>query len=522
MHTYYVDVRDAGGQSVRLSYTLTVREYVISALSVSLSSDKGSRTYSARLVTLTATASGGAGGYEYQFEETYGGETTVVREYETNREFVFTTNEIGDHIYTVTVRDAEDKTVKTTYSITVIAHPSMVLSGSLISNDESYKYVDREIALTATGIGGYGEYQYQFSEEYEGTETVLQEYGTDDTYEFMTEKVGFHTYYVAIKDKANQIIKVAYTMQVVGHPSKVIQGTLTSNKPDYIYSSRDVVLTTTLSNEGYGECEYEFVRIYKGASKVVQQYSEENTYSFRTGLPGDYIYRVNVRDRSNTVVSFTYSMTVVSNGTFDQGIDVSAWQGTIDWAQVKSSGVSFAMLRVLSGTMNGLQVDSQFYNNAKGAAANGISIGVYRYGYATTVADAKKEAEMTIQAIKIAEGMGVTITYPVAYDVEDENTQGQLSKSQLTNVINAYKSVIERYGYKFMIYSNPNWLNNKIDMSEFAGEDIWLARWFYDGSPYHDHGYMGPGNVTIWQYSSSGTVPGISGNVDMNVGYIKY
>ena len=73
-----------------------------------------------------------------------------------------------------------------------------------------------------------------------------------------------------------------------------------------------------------------------------------------------------------------------------------------------------------------------------------------------------------------------------------------------------------------MIYSNPNWLTNKIDMSSFAGDDIWLARWFYDGTPYPDHGYMGTGNVTIWQYSSTGSVPGISGNVDMNVGYVRY
>ena len=376
--------------------------------------------------------------------------------------------------------------------------------------------------MTATASGGYGDYRYQFEEVYDGERTTVQEYSEKNTYRFTTETIGTHTYYVTIKDSADQTVTLSYSMTVVSHPSMKITGTLTSNKTNNEYSSRDIILTATLTNDGYGECEYEFVRIYKGTSKIVQQYSEKNTYSFRTGLPGNYIYQVNVKDRSNTVASFTYAMTVVSNGTFDQGIDVSAWQGTIDWAKVKSSGVSFAMLRVLSGTMNGLQVDSQFYNNAKGTNANGIAMGVYRYGYATTVSEAKEEAQRTIQALKIAEGMGVKVTYPVAYDVEDEATQGQLSKTQLANIINAYKSVIEDYGYKFMIYSNPNWLTNKIDMSSFAGDDIWLARWFYDGSPYHDHGYAGPGNVTIWQYSSSGTVPGISGNVDMNIGYIRY
>ena len=149
-----------------------------------------------------------------------------------------------------------------------------------------------------------------------GNGPIVQEYTEENTYSFTTEKVGTHIYYVTIRDTANQTVTLSYTMTVVKHPSVQITGTLTSNKTNNEYSSRDIVLTATLTSEGYGECEYEFVRIYKGASKVVQQYSEENTYSFRTGLPGSYIYQVNVRDRSNTVVSFTYAMTVVANGNF--------------------------------------------------------------------------------------------------------------------------------------------------------------------------------------------------------------
>ena len=522
LHTYYVDVKDGIGQTLRLSYVLDVREYPTQTLAGTLTNSATANEYVMRTMTLTAEVTSGNGGYTYQFEEVYNGNRKVVQETSEKNTYTFTTKEVGIHTYYVTVKDAKGKSLTLSYRMNVVPHPSSILQGTLENSASSNEYVDRSMILTATASSGYGDYKYQFEELYNGERTIVQEYTEENTYSFTTEKVGTHIYYVTIRDTANQTVTLSYTMTVVKHPSVQITGTLTSNKTNNEYSSRDIVLTATLTSEGYGECEYEFVRIYKGASKVVQQYSEENTYSFRTGLPGSYIYQVNVRDRSNTVVSFTYAMTVVANGTFDQGIDVSAWQGTINWSQVKNSGVSFAMLRILSGTMAGLQVDSEFYNNAKGASANDISIGVYRYGYAVTVSDAKEEAIRTIQALKIAEGMGVKITYPVAYDVEDEATQGQLSKSQLANIINAYKSVIEDYGYKFMIYSNPNWLTNKIDMSSFAGDDIWLARWFYDGTPYHDHGYMGPGNVTIWQYSSTGSVPGISGNVDMNVGYVRY
>ncbi len=522
LHTYYVDVKDGIGQTLRLSYVLDVREYPTQTLAGTLTNSATANEYVMRTMTLTAEVTSGNGGYTYQFEEVYNGNRKVVQETSEKNTYTFTTKEVGIHTYYVTVKDAKGKSLTLSYRMNVVPHPSSILQGTLENSASSNEYVDRSMILTATASSGYGDYKYQFEELYNGERTIVQEYTEENTYSFTTEKVGTHIYYVTIRDTANQTVTLSYTMTVVKHPSVQITGTLTSNKTNNEYSSRDIVLTATLTSEGYGECEYEFVRIYKGASKVVQQYSEENTYSFRTGLPGSYIYQVNVRDRSNTVVSFTYAMTVVANGTFDQGIDVSAWQGIINWSQVKNSGVSFAMLRILSGTMAGLQVDSEFYNNAKGASANDISIGVYRYGYAVTVSDAKEEAIRTIQALKIAEGMGVKITYPVAYDVEDEATQGQLSKSQLANIINAYKSVIEDYGYKFMIYSNPNWLTNKIDMSSFAGDDIWLARWFYDGTPYHDHGYMGPGNVTIWQYSSTGSVPGISGNVDMNVGYVRY
>ena len=432
--------------------------------------------------------------------------------------YAFTTKEIGTHTYTVSVKDSSGNSMKASYSMTVVIHPSMALNGKLSSNGSTYEYVERSFILTAVAENGYGDYKYQFSEVYDGKETVVQAYSNSPTYSFTTKTIGLHEYYVTIKDSANQTVKIKYAMTVTTHPGKTIQGTFTSNKTDYEYSSRDITLTANATN-GYGGYQYQFTRVYNGASKIVQQFSTNNTHSFMTGLPGTYIYYVDIKDSSNAVLRLSYTMTVVSNGTFDGGIDVSSYQGTIDWNKVKQSGVSFTMLRALSGKMNAITVDSSFNANIAGATKNGISVGVYRYGYAMTVAEAQKEAIATVNAIK---NSGYSITYPVAYDVEDSATQGTLSKNQLTDIIKAYRGVIENNGYKFMIYSSKSWFDSKIDMKEFAGEDLWVASWFSDGTPYHDHGYTGPGNVTIWQYSSTGRVPGISGNVDMNVGYAKY
>ena len=517
-HTYYVDVKDLSGQTARMSYVLEVRKHPAADLGVSLTSNKSTKEYVSRDIELMAKASGGSGGYQYQFEETYAGKTDIVQNYSSNAVYAFTTKEIGTHTYTVSVKDSSGNSMKASYSMTVVIHPSMALNGKLSSNGSTYEYVERSFILTAVAENGYGDYKYQFSEVYDGKETVVQAYSNSPTYSFTTKTIGLHEYYVTIKDSANQTVKIKYAMTVTTHPGKTIQGTFTSNKTDYEYSSRDITLTANATN-GYGGYQYQFTRVYNGASKIVQQFSTNNTHSFMTGLPGTYIYYVDIKDSSNAVLRLSYTMTVVSNGTFDGGIDVSSYQGTIDWNKVKQSGVSFTMLRALSGKMNAITVDSSFNANIAGATKNGISVGVYRYGYAMTVAEAQKEAIATVNAIK---NSGYSITYPVAYDVEDSATQGTLSKNQLTDIIKAYRGVIENNGYKFMIYSSKSWFDSKIDMKEFAGEDLWVASWFSDGTPYHDHGYTGPGNVTIWQYSSTGRVPGISGNVDMNVGYAKY
>ena len=97
--------------------------------------------------------------------------------------------------------------------------------------------------------------------------------------------------------------------------------------------------------------------------------------------------------------------------------------------------------------------------------------------------------------------------------------QQVLGKEKLNQIIDAFQAEIENAGYKFMLYTNLNWLNNVLDAQHFADEDIWIARYRSFGL---GHGYTGPGNVTMWQFTSVGQVPGVSGNVDRNVAYKMY
>lgn len=191
------------------------------------------------------------------------------------------------------------------------------------------------------------------------------------------------------------------------------------------------------------------------------------------------------------------------NGAIARGIDVSYWQQEIDWNQVAQDDVEFVML----GTRFRGAVDPYFQANAAGAHAAGIKLGAYIYSYATSVEMAEQEADFVLELIK-----DFPISYPVAFDAEDSGTLGTLSPSEVSAVINAFCKKIEDAGYHPMVYANENWLNNKIDLS-MIDYDIWVARYntMYTYS-----------NPSMWQATSTGSVSGIDGNVDINFLFSDY
>ena len=193
-----------------------------------------------------------------------------------------------------------------------------------------------------------------------------------------------------------------------------------------------------------------------------------------------------------------------------KGIDVSSWQGKPDWPKVSNSGVKFAILRIHQKS----GVDTSFEHNYKGCKSNGILIGGYKYSYALTPAQAIDEAE---DVISVLGGRG--LDFPIFYDLE-WSQQRSLGKQAIENIAVAFLTRIKKAGYKVGIYCNLDWYNNVLT-DALKQYDCWIARY-----PASDNGSvqerLRPNAGVGWQYSSKGKVPGISGNVDMDVFYKDY
>ena len=191
-----------------------------------------------------------------------------------------------------------------------------------------------------------------------------------------------------------------------------------------------------------------------------------------------------------------------------KGIDVSKWNGNINWDKVKSAGINFAIVREGYGKRDPRQVDKKFKDNINGAKSVGIHTGVYHYSYADSVDDAINEAQFCLENVQ-----GLKLEYPTVIDIEDKE-QLKLNNRQRTDIVKAFCSEIERVGYYAAFYCNLNWLNNYLIRDELLPKyDLWLAQWSV-GAPSVSCG--------IWQKSDRGSIDGISGNVDLNVAYKDY
>lgn len=190
------------------------------------------------------------------------------------------------------------------------------------------------------------------------------------------------------------------------------------------------------------------------------------------------------------------------------GIDVSEFQGNINWSDVKSSGIQFAMVRAGYGAGT---IDPQFRNNAQGCNNAGLPLGVYWFSYAYTPEMARREAESCIETIEEYE-----VAYPVAFDFEYDSvryaqTQGvTVTRELATSLAEAFLSRVEELGYFAMNYSNLDYLNRMFSPSLREKYALWYAQ--YASSP-------SVSGIAMWQYRDDGRVSGISGNVDMDIAY---
>lgn len=208
-----------------------------------------------------------------------------------------------------------------------------------------------------------------------------------------------------------------------------------------------------------------------------------------------------------------------------KGIDVSEWQGNLtknNWLKVKNSGIQFAILRcgyTTYGKSKKKYVDRYFENNYKICKEIGLPIGVYYYSCATSENEAKEEANFVLSLIK-----NKKFEYPVVIDTEDNHninkstnspvSQASIGKYKLTPLIKTFCEIIESKGYYVSIYASTYWFKNNLILEDLKLYDKWIAQWSKTVSVSYKYG--------MWQYSSQGTVNGLSGNIDLDYAYLDY
>ncbi len=203
------------------------------------------------------------------------------------------------------------------------------------------------------------------------------------------------------------------------------------------------------------------------------------------------------------------------------GVDVSKYQGVIDWAKVKAARIDFAMIRATLGWDNDNQIDPQLHNNVRGCEANGMPYGFFHYSWASTPEDTKKEAAFFLRNIA-----GYKPTMPIAFDFEEAFQVGGVKSGKTyvgfslelqLSIIEAFMAEIEKAGYFGMLYMSKSALQRLYDYApdRIAKFAVWVAHVNVAATSY-------TGKYGIWQYSWTGSVPGIAVPVDMDYCYNDY
>ena len=222
------------------------------------------------------------------------------------------------------------------------------------------------------------------------------------------------------------------------------------------------------------------------------------------------------RDRDKIVTRNGYSF-YRENGqtTSIAGIDISEFQGDIDWEKVRGAGIEFVIVRVGLRTYGGGEIlaDKNYAKNIEGAQAAGLKVGAYFFSQATSQDEAIEEADMLIDALAPYD-----IEYPLIFDWEiisgDNARTDKVTVDELADCCVAFCERVRSAGYTPMIYQNKYTSMMKLDVQRLTDYDFWLAE--YNDKPTYYYDFQ------MWQYASDGYVPGINGNVDMNICFRDY
>ena len=335
-----------------------------------------------------------------------------------------------------------------------------------------------------------------------------------DDYVIDTDKLGKKTINFEFVNEDDIKIKYSYVIDVVDKEAPLIwlgkSYNVTKGSEDYLLDK--IMCGDNYDNNPkcYIEGEYNLDEV--GSYKLVFKAEDSN------GNKAEKKFTLNVNEpkkggsNSNTekvTTDFSQIVKDYKNDDTQIGIDVSKWQGDIDFSKLKASGVEFVIIRV--GSSNGLNgenfVDSKFIQNIKNANAVGIPVGIYFYSYASTIDRAISDAKWIVEQIK-----DYKVDLPIAFDWENWGSFNKFDVSffGLTNIAKGFMDTIKDAGYDAMLYSSKTYLENIWLPTSYP---IWLAHYTKNTN------YTG--DYSFWQICSNGRVDGISGDVDINIRYIE-
>lgn len=249
---------------------------------------------------------------------------------------------------------------------------------------------------------------------------------------------------------------------------------------------------------------FDDVIVYKNKQGIVYQPIDDslpkNTYDF------------SMLTYKNSQIQYEDSNGVVGL----KGIDVSKYQGKIDWQAVKDDGVSYAFIRAGHrgyAAAGQIAQDPYFTANLNGAAKAGVDVGVYFFSQAITAEEAIEEADFVLNAVK-----GHAIRYPIVFDMEEITAEGartaNLTAAQITDLTIAFCERIKAAGYTPMIYGNVKWMMEHVELSRLTQYQKWFAQYY--NKPFFPYEFQ------IWQYTNKGKVNGITDEVDLNLCFVNY
>lgn len=334
-----------------------------------------------------------------------------------------------------------------------------------------------------------------------------------DDFEIDTTSLGIQTIYFEFINDQNR--KVSYTYQVevldvtpptifLGSNYKVKKGSSNTLLDDIFcgddYDSMPIC-------EIIGDYDLDTVGTYPVTFKATDHSGNSTEKNFNL-----IVYEPQTGSgSSSSETSYTYFEDVVAEYKTDKtkiGLDISKWQGDVDFNALKESGVEFVIIRVGStrGTNGEYVLDPKFVDNIKGANEADIEVGLYFYSYADSIEGAKKDAKWLLQQI-----YSYQVALPIAFDWEEwsDFNEFHLSFYELTQVATSFLDIIEAAGYQGMLYSSKVYLENVWMPHSY---EVWLAH-YTTQTDYQ-------GNYRFWQLCNNGKVDGIKGNVDIDILYL--